>query len=74
MTTQSDEWASKALHLLHVVTKAHTSFFTIGCNVVTQLHIQIERKVKTLIDFEDKTKTKTGISKSKSTNKNTRKR
>ena len=39
-----------------------------------QLHIKIERQVKTLVDFEDKTKTKTGISKSKSTNKNTRKR
>ncbi len=34
-----------------------------------QLHIKIERQVKTLIDFEEKTKTKTGISKSKSTNK-----
>jgi hypothetical protein len=54
---------AKSLHLLHVVTKAHTSFFMIGCNVVAQLHIQIERQVKTLIDFEDKTKTKIGISK-----------
>ena len=54
---------AKALHLLHVVTKAHTSFFMIGCNVVKQFHIKIERQVKTLIDFEDKTKTKIGISK-----------
>ena len=65
---------AKALHLLHVVTKAHTSFFMTGCNIVEQLNIKIERQVKTLIDFEDKTKTKTGISKSKSTNSNTRKR
>ena len=60
---------AKALHLLHVVTKAHTSFFMIGCNVVKQLHKQIERQVKTLIDFEDKTKTKTGISKAKAQTK-----
>jgi hypothetical protein len=65
---------AKALHLLHVVTKAHTSFFMIGCNVVKTIAYKIERQVKTLIDFEDKIKTKTGISKSKSTNKNTRKR
>jgi hypothetical protein len=64
---------AKALHLLHVVTKVHKSFFMIGCNVVKQLHIQTERQVTTLIDFEVKTKTKTGISTNKSTNKNTRK-
>jgi hypothetical protein len=65
---------AKALHLLHVVTKAHTSFFMTGCNIVEQLHIKIERQVKTLIDFEDETKTEAGISKSKSTNSNTGKR